>query len=126
MAGIDTTVEIKGLEELQKKLEKEVALGPPLKMILGEAALRVEREAKILAPFDTGRLRASITPSVSASPVPLWAKVSSNVRYASYVEYGTRKWVGKAFLRPALERVRAKIDELLGKAAKMIEQRFGK
>jgi len=124
MAGIGTDIEIQGLEELQKKLKPDELLGRSVKDLLNTAALSLEREAKSLSPVDTGRLRSSITHSISGDPIPLWAKVGTNVEYAEYVEYGTSKWSGKAFMRPALEKLKGRIDGLLKKAGKMIEERF--
>jgi HK97 gp10 family phage protein len=49
----------------------------------------VERDAKINAPVDTGRLRASITPEVRRGN-PIEGIVGSNVDYAPYMELGTR------------------------------------
>jgi HK97 gp10 family phage protein len=52
--------------------------------------LRVERDAKILAPVDTGRLRASITHRLehdaNGQPVVF---VGTNVKYAPFIEFGT-------------------------------------
>lgn len=60
-----------------------------------EAGMRASAEAaaaqaKILAPVDTGRLRASITGAAQwRGVVELVGVVGSNVQYAPYVEYGT-------------------------------------
>ena len=149
MPGIEVEIEILGLKELQKKLGHDVMLGAPLKKILGQAALILEREAKKRATgrpgpmVQTGRLRASITSTISSQPVPPWAKVGTNVKYAPYVEFGHKQKVGRyvkaigkrlvnpmapayPFLFPAYEAMKSKIDELLDKAAKIIEDRFGK
>lgn len=55
----------------------------------------------------TGRLRASITHSIGADERGLYAKVGSNVRYAVYLELGTRyNPAGYPFLKPALAAAR--------------------
>ena len=126
MGGIGVDIEIEGLEALQSKLKGDELLGQPVKDLLSTAALSLEREAKILSPVDTGRLRSSITHSISPERIPTWAKVGTNVEYAEYVEYGTRYWAGKPFLRPALENLKDKINELLTQAARIIEERFGR
>ena len=56
--------EIKELQETQRNLEQAVKdlEGPPMLEGMREATLVVQRDAKINAPVDTGRLRASITP----------------------------------------------------------------
>lgn len=127
--GLKVDIEVKGLEELQKKLEKEAFLGDGVKHLMGKAALTVERQVKIFSPVDTGRLRASWTPIVSAEPVPLWAKVSTNVKYAAPLEVSGKspRGVGRIpFLKPAYEAVKSKIDSLLKEAGVIIEARFNK
>ena len=66
---------------------------------LMKIALRVERKAKQLCPVDTGRLRASLhTWRINL----LTAAVGTDVEYASFVEYGTKKMAPQPYLRPAL------------------------
>jgi len=84
-----------------------------------KSALFVERDAKINAPVDTGRLRASIShvengfgsnnPSV---------EVGTNVEYAPAVEFGTSKKPAKPFLFPAFNGNKQKILKELAKALK--------
>jgi len=90
MTTID--VEVKGLIELQAKMEQMVAdlHGPPVLNAMRDSALMVERDAKINAPVDTGRLRASIVPEIVAGADQIWGIVGSNVTYAASVEYGSR------------------------------------
>ena len=132
MAGISVDIEVKGLEELQKKLEKEALIGNPLQKLLGKAALLVEREAKIGASgrpgprVRTGRLRASITSLVDTKPIPEWAKVGTNLEYAAPVEYGHGKVPAYPFLHPAFERVKDKINILLDEFRKLVEQHWNK
>jgi HK97 gp10 family phage protein len=54
------------------------------------ATMIIQRDAKIGAPVDTGRLRASITPSVADLGDVVQGVVGSNVTYAPYMELGTR------------------------------------
>lgn len=49
----------------------------------------------------TGRLRASIDFVLASDPEPHY-RVGSNVFYAPFVEYGTRRMAARPFLRPAL------------------------
>lgn len=73
-----------------------------------EAALFIEERAKIACPVDTGNLRRSIStsgPSVGADGVS--ATVGTNVNYAAFVEFGTRRMAAQPFLGPALEQARA-------------------
>lgn len=103
---------------------------------LVKGGLLVERDAKILCPVDTGRLRASITHRLegagSTKPTVL---VGTNVEYAPYVEFGhggrevgkasrsgatlyAGGFVGKPYLFPALRQNRDRIKELVTEAVR--------
>lgn len=74
--------------------------------VLFMAAAETERQAKLLAPVDTGRLRASI----EARRVSDEESVTrTNVEYARFQEYGTLHQAGKPFLRPAFYGVLNKV-----------------
>ena len=85
-------IEIKGLKELQRKAEQMTRdlHGPPMLEAMRRATLVVQRAAKINAPVSDGRLRASITPEVRAQAREVVGVVGTNVKYAPYVEFGTR------------------------------------
>ena len=149
-------IKVEGFEELGKKLEPDELLGDALKHVLGQAALMVEREAKIGTPVDTGRLWASWVSIVDASPVPLWAKVHTDVPYTLFVEEDTRPhfppphalegWAhrhgiptfaiciaiarhgtkGKHMLAKAVEKTQEKLGSILKEAENMIKERFNK
>lgn len=88
---MNVRAEIKGLRETQKRLTEAVRqlAGPGLIQPMRNATLLVQRDARINAPVDTGRLRASITPDVRMSNV-VEGVVGSNVKYAPYMELGTK------------------------------------
>lgn len=77
---------------------------------LQKAGFLVEREAKIKAPVDTGRLRASISSRMISSDV---VEIGTNVYYARFLEYGTSRMRAKPYLNPALVVNRIKIKNLL-------------
>ena len=83
---------VKELKEVQKEIERKVKelTSGPMVQTMRNATMLLQRDAKILAPVDTGRLRASITPSVTVGPEAIQGVVGSNVKYAPYVELGTR------------------------------------
>lgn len=64
---------------------------------------QIERDAKLVCPVDTGNLRSSITTSVESDGSNVTATVGTNVEYAPFVEYGTKKMSAKPFLIPAFE-----------------------
>lgn len=73
--------------------------GGPFLEAMRDATLLVTRDAKKFAPGDTGRLRASIAPEVRTQGREVIGVVGSNVKYAPYVETGTRPhWVPKGVL----------------------------
>ena len=87
----DVKVEIRGLEQSQAKMKQvaEDIHGGAVYSAMQEATQLVTRDAKILAPVDTGRLRASITPEVRTDGKVLEGVVGSNVEYAAPMEVGT-------------------------------------
>lgn len=68
--------------------------------------VKVVNHAKKLCAVDTGRLRSSITYEIGESGGELAARVGTNVEYAPYVEFGTRRMRAQPFLRPAIDSVR--------------------
>lgn len=57
------------------------------------------------ALYSGGRLRQSISVQKIGEG---WFRVGTNVEYAIWVEFGTRRMAARPFLRPALEKVRRK------------------
>lgn len=97
----DVRIEVRGLKELQKRaIETVKALeGTPMLRAMQRATLLVTADAKRLAPVDTGRLRASITPKIEQRSLlgsnRIRGIVGSNVAYAPYMEFGTGTFVGR-------------------------------
>ena len=71
--------------------------------LLRYMAIKVQTDAKLLCPVDTGNLRRSI--SYFVYTIKLSAIVGTNVEYALFVEEGTKYWKGKPFLHPALKKL---------------------
>ena len=93
---MDIKTEVRGLKETQQRMERIVRdlRGTPFQDGMRDATLVVTREAKINAPVDTGRLRASITPEIRPHGNTVEGVVGSNVSYSAFVELGTRPhWV---------------------------------
>lgn len=83
---------------------------------LNRSSLRVERQAKILAPYDTGWLEGSIYSYRESFKRYL---VISPVHYSIYLELGTRKMSAQPFVYPALESESPKL-------MKNLQRMFGK
>lgn len=64
--------------------------------------IEVQNRARRYCPVDTGRLRSSIQSRFGQDAHGHWGEVGTNVSYAAYVEYGTRRTKPQPFLRPAL------------------------
>lgn len=119
-------MKVKGFKEANKKAKTVLkGLKDATKLIqaMRVVTLAVTRDARINSPVDTGRLRSSIVPSVSANRDSVKGIVGSNVEYAPFQEFGTRRgvparrYLGKAF-RGRLEYARNKISTAFGKLMK--------
>jgi phage gpG-like protein len=81
------------------------------------SALKIEKDAKLAVPVDTGRLRSSI--AVDFSNDRLGAEVGTNVEYSKDVEFGGGGRMPKPFLFPAAEAERqnfvAKLKQILSR-----------
>ena len=110
-------VQVKGLREIQQKTERIVRdlRGGPFLMAMRNATLIVDRAAKMNAPVDTGRLRASITPEIRTMGKVVFGVVGSNVSYAPKIEKpgNVRRSGRRPYLRPALEENQDKIVKML-------------
>lgn len=56
---------------------------------LERGAKKIQKNAKLLAPVDTGHLRNSIKTKSEATQNGAEAEVYTNLEYAPYVEFGT-------------------------------------
>lgn len=109
MAG-ELTIKVLGGDKLEAALRQLATQAPEIAgRILDDAALRVERDAKLACPVDTGRLRASIQVGGDG----LERTVSTNVEYAPHVEFGTRRRSAKPYLFPAAEAERPRLAKAL-------------
>ena len=87
-----------------------------------KAVLIVERQAKENVSkttghpqVQTGRLRASIVSRVDKEGNNIVGKISSNVEYAPYLEFGTIRMPPYPWLFPALEAKKGEVKEALAK-----------
>lgn len=83
-------IRIKNLDKLTRGLNKFPGnLKREFRVAMEKAIFMVEGKAKPITPYDTGRLRASITKDYIKS---FAAAISPKVNYAIYVHMGTRYW----------------------------------
>lgn len=101
-------IDVKVLQAFQRSMERRVKSlwGTDMLQGMRNVTMAVSREAKINAPVDTGRLRASILPDViTPDEHRVVGVVGSNVEYAPFMEFGTRPhWPPIAALQVWAER----------------------
>ena len=81
---------------------------------LTACALKVQGQAKVLTPVDTGRLRQSISyktntesdGELDTNVIEGEAIIGTNVEYAPYVEMGTSRQKPQSYLRAGLDYVK--------------------
>jgi len=91
-------IELKGISELQAKLQQNMNLSA-VQMVVRANGVQMQEKAMRYAPYDTGQLRRSIGIEITAGGMT--AHVEATVHYAPYQEYGTRFGKAHPFMRPA-------------------------
>lgn len=128
----DMSVEIEGLAELQTALKKfPNEFKKAAEQVLGQPLALLTREAKQTVRRDTSRLGDSIASEIVRTPgSQIVGKVGTNVEYAIHQEYGPRPgsgydWTFRPYLRPALKKHKAKVQQMVDKAiAKILKRLF--
>ena len=93
--------------------EKKAGMSDAMIRFLIRGTDLVQKDAKLLAPVDTGDLRGSIVKAVDK--YNLEGTVSTNKEYAPYVEFGLRSnpnYPKQPFLRPALNNNVDKLEKI--------------
>lgn len=104
MAKDRVTVKVVGLDQAIKDVKKFAFIKrEAIRIAVKNAALDVERTAKEFVAVDTGRLKSSLQTDLSAllAGLTFSAIVGSPVKYAPFVEFGTRKMHAQPYLYPA-------------------------
>ena len=120
-------LEIKNIDKITDKFGRMPAKArKELHNAVVKSAFQVEREAKPITPFDTGRLRGSIRKDV----MPLSAVIAPNVNYAIYVHEGTRRWplhippkkpgTVRQFMKVGAEKALPKVQRFFNEAIKKV------
>lgn len=91
-------VSVRKQAQVQRKLDQVVndLHGREFQAGMRQATLIVQRDARLNAPVDTGRLRSSISTSLNQTGNTIEGVVGSNVDYAPYMELGTGRFVGNS------------------------------
>lgn len=76
-------------QRLANLVDADVLIGKPLRRALDASGKAVASEAKVLTPWNTGHLRASIKHLVDTSAIPRFVSIGTNVEYAEKVHEGT-------------------------------------
>lgn len=101
-------------QEVEDAVHQSVITG------LNACGMVAETYAKKEAPVDTGRLRNSISHKVDKNEPA--AYIGTNVEYAPYQEFGTRRGVkAKHFLRNAAQNHTAEYKSILENALKSLK-----
>lgn len=105
MASPTINVNIRGLDELGKKLSSEFA-GGPARNFLNRGSTLIQNGGREFAPTDRGRLRNAITFQVDEGAFPKRSRIGPNIstgggggtdNYAEAQEFGTKPfWPPKA------------------------------
>ena len=86
---------------------RDLGIDSIVKRELTDSAHNIEEQAKMSAPVDTGRLRASIKADVKG----LEANIGTDVEYAPYVHDGTYEITANPFLEEAAEGILEGIED---------------
>jgi HK97 gp10 family phage protein len=99
--------------DLKEGAAKVEALAP---RVVAKSALDIERDAKIIAPVDTGTLESSITSDIDG----LSAEIGPHTDYEAFVEYGTSKMNAQPYMGPAFEKNVPGFVDAMGKVGEKI------
>lgn len=122
-------IEVKGIAELQRKLNGKELHWQPVKRALDDLGKQAAGAARANAPRGTGALSASMTHKLNSVPMPLWVAVTTNVvgrsgrRYPWILEF-EGKYGHKNWLKNAIARVQAAAGGVLQRAVGEIEAKW--
>lgn len=94
------SVQIIGLDKLEKQLKKNATLND-VKKVVRQNGAELHKKAQRNVPVDTGTLKRSIVLEITNGGMN--AEVEATAEYSEYVEYGTRYMDAQPYIRPALK-----------------------
>lgn len=132
--AVKVKIEIRGLNELKRKMKADVLAAAPLREGFTQVEGMLGSAWRSAMPADSGMARSKISTKVSAKPIPTWVRVKTTAtrssrkykryRYAARQEYDPRSR-NKGRLKRATDGVRNKLEGVLQAAARKIESRWG-
>jgi HK97 gp10 family phage protein len=79
--------------------------------VMRAGALTGQKLAQQKAAVDTGYMRASVRGTATVNQI----KLDAGAEYSEYVEYGTSRMAAQPFMEPAMEQVKEKVVDELGR-----------
>jgi hypothetical protein len=119
MATKGIIIEVKGLEELQRKMKSfnaeklkqtEQGVKNAGYFVQREVVFSINGERAEPRSVDTGRFKGSVK---AIFPAPYTATVETNVEYAPDLEYGTTKMAPRSHFRNTADRNKNKVKEII-------------
>lgn len=112
---MSVSYKVEGLDKFLSNLQqKPKQVQDSVDKELNRSSLRVELNAKEMAPFETGWLIMNI---YSHKEGTLNYMVTSPVNYSVYLEYGTRYMMAQPFMYPAMQQ---EYPILMGRLTKIV------
>lgn len=90
------------------------SLLPRAEVIVRSTASRIQRDAQIEAPVDTGNLRSSIGFGVRKTRYSVSADIGPTANYGGFVEMGTSVSAPQPFMGPAFDRHAPGFEHAIG------------
>jgi HK97 gp10 family phage protein len=113
--------DVSGIRELATSFTQGAAnVGPMAQVAVRKTALDVERDAKAMAPVDTGNLKGSIGHSdlrTVGQSGALEATVGPTAAYGVHLEFGTSRTAPQPFMGPALDRQTPAFEQAMAQLA---------
>lgn len=109
-----------GVDDLRAKFKQlqGATQGAVLRSAVTAGALPIQNTAVGAVPVDTGNLKRSIHTEVTGSKTYAEANIGTDVSYAAYVEFGTKRAAAQPYLRPAFDEQKDRAKNEVGAALK--------
>ena len=103
-------INVRGVEAAVSTIERKAQQNmEKLSQTVHDSAIKIQLEAKWLAPVRTGNLMNSILYEPQSK---LLAYVRASASYSAFVEYGTSKQRAQPYMRPAVEKEKQRLRGL--------------